>query len=673
MYRWRTRRGTMARNMLSVEVLTPDNKRVCVVSIDQPDSKANVMSRVFFDELNIILDNVKRDILNHLADGVIFISKKPSIFLAGANLEEMTRHVGDDEAVEELIEYGQQTFDKIQSLSCVTVAAIHGVCLGGGLELALACDYRVASNDPKTKIGLPEVMLGILPAWGGCTRLPRLIGVIKALKFILSGTPKHSVVCKKLGIVDKVVYKENITDTAISIINKPPVRKLPRNWKLFNWLIFKKTKDITLRKTKGNYPAPLEIINVISKGIKGSSQQSLNIEKRAFIKLVNTDECKNLIRIFFLQEASKKLKYKGIREDLNSIHAPNNIVVQGAGTMGAGICQWLATRGKKVLLKDISSQQISTGLKSIGNLFVQGVLKHKFDRPVARGYISNISTATDNVSLKNKDLVIEVIAEDFDIKTKVLTELEKQCGDDTIIATNTSALSITKLAENLQRPERFIGIHFFNPVHKMKLVEVVIGEKTDWRTIAKTLEFVKSIGKLPVLVQDSPGFLVNSILLPYLVKAIQLVEAGASPSEIDSQMVKFGMPMGPLRLLDEIGLDVGIHVARDLKERLEGFSIPACTDDILEKGDLGKKTGTGFYVYEHGRKVGENTSLLNLIQKHTHNKKVDAMELIDVMVDEAHKCLLEGIVDSPDMLDFAMIMGTGWAPFRGGPLQFSKQ
>jgi len=645
------------------------NSRIAVIEINDSSSGANVLNKTFFSELNALLDLAEKDTA---LNGIVFTTGKKNIFLAGADLVTLHKNLDNEKELGELVEEGQDTFTRIKKLKVPTVAAIHGVCVGGGLEFALACDVRVASNDSSTKIGLPEVMLGILPAWGGCTRLPRLIGLVNALKVILSGTPKPSNYCKKIGIVDKVVHKENLVTTAISSC-KYIKRNLPKNKPLINWFIFNRARSTAIAKTVGNYPAPLMIIDMISKGIGLSEQKSLILERGAFLQLAKTDACRNLIRVFFLQEKSKKLIPPGIHPELKKTamcHPIKNVAVIGAGTMGAGIAQWFASKGLNVLLKDINSIQIGNGLQTIGDLFIDGVLGHKFNRSFARVGMSHITTGVD-ISIKNKDLVLEVIAENFNLKVKVLSEIENTCNDDTIIATNTSALSITDISKALKRPENFIGIHFFNPPHKMKLVEVVVGQATSAQTVGRVVEFVKSIGKLPVVVKDSPGFLVNRILLPYLVGAIRLVMRGNDIKKIDSAMVKFGMPMGPLRLLDEIGLDVGIHVALDLGKRLSDFNIPTdMLKTILAIGHYGKKTGAGFYTY--GKNKAINRELQSAVQTTrdilTEDKIIDF--LVQLMTDEATKCLQEGIVKDSDDIDFAMIMGTGWAPFRGGPMTY---
>jgi 3-hydroxyacyl-CoA dehydrogenase/enoyl-CoA hydratase/3-hydroxybutyryl-CoA epimerase len=418
-------------------------------------------------------------------------------------------------------------------------------------------------------------------------------------------------------------------------------------------------KKNVLKKTKGNYPAPLEAIKVLLHGVRTTRRFSFDNEKQTFIKLARSQEADNLLRIFFLQEKSKKLSIP------NVVSGPlKHAVVLGAGTMGAGIAHWLSLKGVDVLLKDVKEDLVAAGLKKIGNLYVAGVLKHKIDRPTARDGLARISTSTQTNNLHNKDIVIEAIVEKLSVKQNVLAQLEEQVSDDCIIASNTSALSITEMAKSLERPDRFIGIHFFNPVHQMKLVEIVRGEKTSDVTVQYAIKFVQSIGKLPVVVKDSPGFVVNRILIPYLVKAVELTY-DYPPAFIDAAMVDFGMPMGPFRLMDEIGLDVCTHVAWDICDRLNiDCSGMVMLEEKIKAGHLGKKTGRGFYNYKDKKKEKDYA---------TRETKLAIMSILSkVMTDEAVKVIEEGVIDDPDMLDLAMIMGTGWAPFRGGPLKHIK-
>jgi 3-hydroxyacyl-CoA dehydrogenase/enoyl-CoA hydratase/3-hydroxybutyryl-CoA epimerase len=642
-----------------------------IATIDQANSSANILNEDFFKELNKLLDDVEKD---EGLRGLVFTSAKRNIFLAGADLVSMYENLTNQAWLSAVINTGQEAFNRIEELKIPTVSAIHGACLGGGLELSLACKYRIASADKCTKIGLPEVMLGILPAWGGTTRLPRTIGLPKSLSAILSGkayTPKQA---RKIGIIDKVCHKENLTNEAIKLCKSKRKRKKSNALiqSIFAPLIFYISRKKTKNQTRGNYPAPEKIINVIAQGVLKKQEKSLTLEKQAFLELSQTEACKNLIRLFFLQERAKKNSAAPPWYDAKlSKQIKDNIVVVGAGTMGAGIAQWISSRGKRVILKDISVPAIAEGLKKIGKLFVAAVLKHKMDRATVKSCLGKLSTTTQDIPLANNDLAIEAVVENFKLKAKVLKHLESRLSDSAILATNTSALSITELAKHLKRPENFIGIHFFNPVHKMKLVEVVVGEKTSAETQDRALRFVRSIGKLPVVVKDSPGFLVNRILMPYLIEAIRLFSEGNPPEVIDGAMLDFGMPMGPLRLLDEIGLDVAAHVALDLEQRLPKFSVPKILHNIVETKKLGRKSGQGFYIYRRGKSIGINTAFNKFQRKTPTITKIPMGErMVKAMTDEAEECILERIAINSEDIDFAMVMGAGWAPFRGGPMRY---
>lgn len=655
MHRRRTRRSYMDRKCIETQVIDD----ILIVKFLVP-----ALSTKVFNELDKILaPESETDPVVPLMGkkGVVFTSDNSKLFLAGADLFEIKQALdgGDETVARQMIARGQEMYNRIEGLSIPTVAAINGMCLGGGYELSLACDYRVAANNKNVKVGLPEVNLGILPAWGGCTRLVPLIGLQESLTAILSGklyAPKPAL---KKGLIDRVCHKENLVTEAINLINNPLTRKSRTNW-LPSPLIFKVAHKNVFAKTKGNYPAPFEILEVIKKGIEGSKKTSLKLEEDAFIKLAKTSECKNLMRIFFLQEASKKLKWKEIKVG-SELHSA---VVVGAGVMGAGIAQWLSCKGTNVLLKDVNQDSIDKGLNQIGKLYVQGVRGHKFDRPAARDGLAKITTTTDELPLHNYDLIVEAVVEKLDVKQKVLTSLEAQAGKNTIIATNTSALSIDEMAESLQRPEKFVGIHFFNPVHKMKLVEIVRGSKTSDETVARAVKYVQRLGKLPIVVKDRPGFVVNRVLVPYLVQAAELLDHGYDIEAVDKVMVDFGMPMGPFRLMDEIGLSVCYHVADDLRQRLgtDSAGINQLVNRIGQN-KLGKQSGEGFYKYKNGRAIRN---------KVTQDASAVVDVLVRAMVTESNTILEEGVIEHSDDLDFAMIMGTGWAPFRGGPIRYGR-
>jgi len=653
-------------NLITTRLLNGRGKKSTLLV----EINSNSLNGQVFDELNKVLDRVEMcqnaaDVEDRI-DGVVFASAKSKIFLAGADLFQLDKILSAEDShmrdrmLEEVINRGQDTFARIEKLKVPTLAAINGACLGGGYELALACDYRIASNDKSTKIGLPEVTLGILPAWGGSTRLPELIGIPNALNVILTGKQYAAKPAKKLGLIDEVVHKENLITKAVEIVREKKRPENRRGWMHYALpvsVVTSKARSTVTSKTKGNYPAPLRIIDVIKKSNSIPRASSFALEKKIFIELCNTPHMRNLLRIFFLQEKSKRLVVSN-----TSIQKPiRDAVVVGAGTMGAGIAQWLSSRGLNVTLKDVDDKSVCNGLKKIGKLYVDGVRGYKFDRPTARSGLSRVTAATTDIPLRNKDIVIEAIVEKLDVKQKVLAQLEEELPDDAIIATNTSALSIDEMASCLKRPERFVGIHFFNPVHKMKLVEVVKGTKTSEHAVQRAVKFVQSIGKLPVVVKDNPGFVVNRILVPYLVKAAEMYSEGAQVEAVDSAMIKFGMPMGPFRLMDEIGLDVCYHVANDLKNRLDLHYSLEELEWRVDCDRLGKKSGEGFYKYKKGKSI-----------KNKIKKTVDPQPLIDAMTKEAQAVLDEGVIDDPDMLDFAMIMGTGWAPFRGGPVKYTS-
>ena len=631
--------------------------------------RAPALTEQVFEELNSALDSIDDKVT-----GVIFTSSLDSkIFLAGADLYHLSRLIesNDRDGLRAVLETGQRTFKRIENLAVPTVTTMHGACLGGGFELSLACNYRVASNDKCTKIGLPEVTLGILPAWGGSTRLPELLPLPKALNVILTGKQFAAKPALKLGLVDKVTHKENMISAACEAIEQRKClnRKAPRNW-IPASIVFNRAKASVAIKTRGNYPAPLRIIKMLKKGQQTNRRERFKLERDTFMTLCQTPEMNNLLRIFLLQEKCKKLTVsKSITSSPTGVPFPKvkDVCVVGAGIMGSGIAQWTSSRGINVLLKDVTNKSISRGLSHIGKLYVDGVHAHAFDRPTARGGIARVYTATEDVPLDGKDVVIEAIVEKLDVKKKLLSELEHRAHKDTIIATNTSALSVSEMSRCLECPDRFVGVHFFNPVHKMKLVEVVKGEHTSDITLERAVKFVQQIGKLPVVVNDSPGFVVNRILVPYLIKAADFVSEGYDIIDIDNAMVKFGMPMGPIRLMDEIGLDTCYHVASDLIDKFDHLN--SNLEELsyrIHDHKLGKKTGEGFYIYKNGKAVRG---------KSKHSARELAHELVNTMVCEAHRVIDEGVIGDPDMLDFAMIMGTGWAPFRGGPIRhdsFSK-
>jgi 3-hydroxyacyl-CoA dehydrogenase/enoyl-CoA hydratase/3-hydroxybutyryl-CoA epimerase len=636
---------------------------IVTITFDQENSIANVFNEDMFAELDKQLAFVEDHQLGFR--GVIFKSAKPSIFIAGADLKSFA----DDptpERISYLINLGQQTFNRIEDLRIPTVAAIHGACLGGGYELALACDHRVATLDSSTKIGLPETMLGILPAWGVSTRLPRMIGIAGAMNIILAGKVIVPKLAYKYKMVDKVCHTENLDSVAKSYIHNGKKKYKTHTLNRFPLKYIAKSKATknVLKTTGGVYPAPLKAIDVMIKGLGLSRNESLKLEENAFTELLNSDVASNLVNIFFLQERSKKTKS-------DKDFKVNKTAVIGAGVMGAGIAQWISSRGIKVLLKDIKSEFVANGIKAISKLYSAAVSKRVMTKSEASSKMDNVTPITESLPMKTVDLVVEAAVEQLDIKQNLFAELETLVRDDTVLATNTSALSIVDVAEKMEHKERVVGIHYFNPVHKMKLVEVVKGECTSEETVLKATQFVKKTGKLPVIVKDSPGFLVNRILMPYLIEAVHLANGGNDIEHTDKLLRKFGMPMGPFRLIDEVGGDVCQHVADDLLNRLNTkFPNSSLLRRMIEEGNLGKKSGQGFYKYSKGKSNGA----CDVPRNSTFRLQCENEEIVDrlilIMINEAVRCLEEEVVASPKDVDFGMIMGTGWAPFRGGPISY---
>lgn len=632
---------------------------------DRDGSSANIFDGATLDELDKKIDEIATD--KNLT-GLIISSAKKNIFIAGADLKSLAS--APKEELKALIEKGQTVFDKLAELPITTVAAIHGACVGGGFELALACDYRVASDAKTTRIGLPETQLGILPAWGGSTRLPHLIGLTEALPLILEGKLLKGIVAYKKGLVDALCPPENVLRHAATFLEKKK-RELALHMLTHNpvsvQLIKAKVAHNLEKKTRGHYPALPKALEVACQAVRSTHAESLANERDAIIELTHGADrsvAQNLINMFFLTEHSKKLL-------INDATAKkvNNVTVIGSGVMGAGIAYWLSTKGIQVTLKDINDEALAKGMHTIEKLYAASVKRHVFTQAEATAGLDHIYATKDYPDMSHCDLVIEAAVENLELKKKIFADLSERVPAETILATNTSALAITEISQSISCPERLLGIHFFNPVHRMKLVEVVKTAHTSEETLATAVKFTQSIAKLPVVVADSPGFLVNRILMPYLVGAVDLMSKGVGIEEIDEAMLDFGMPMGPLRLLDEIGIDVACHVADTLSEAFpDRMHVPDILIKILKQNSLGRKSGKGFYVYKD-KDATPNPELEALQGSLKDSKKVTVQShLASLMQAEAQRCLDENVASCAEDVNFAMIMGTGYAPFRGGPL-----
>jgi len=625
---------------------------VCVLTFDRPESGANIFDAATLEELNEHLDAMEKDASLR---GLIITSAKKSIFVAGADLKTLLQAAKTGE-MRGFIERGQQVFNRLANLEIPTVAAIHGASAGGGYEVALACDYRVASDDPATRIGLPETSLGLLPAWGGCTRLPRLIGAAKAAEVILKGKLYSAQEALKLGLVDEIAPRDQLLDRARQKL-RAGKRKIDGRAPASP-----SSQELRPPKQSGN-PALERAYEIVNKTLSISPDESSGLELDGIVELGKTESTQNLIRNFFLAEKYKKGTSRTPPEKI--VHA----AVIGAGVMGSGIAQWLSSRGVTVILRDVAREQINGGLANIEKVYADAVKRGLMSEEKAKQGRARICGSTAPMELRDVQFVIEATSEKMEIKKEVFRELAMEAGPKTIVATNTSALPVSELADMTVSPERVIGLHFFNPVSRMKLVEVVIAKQTSNETRDRSLGFVRQIGKVPVVVRDSPGFLVNRVLFPYLLDAAELFESGVDAEQIDRALVEWGMPMGPLRLIDEIGVDITIDIGNTLEKAYgQRDHVAAILLWLRDQKMLGRKTGAGFYKYE-GRSQTPNDSL---VQSPPATDVDLPHRLIFLMVNEAARCVEEGVVGSPEDADYGMILGTGFAPFRGGPLRFAE-
>ena len=640
-----------------------DADGICVLTFDRPESGANIFDAPTMQNLSEHLDAMEKD---SSLRGVIVTSAKKSIFIAGADLKTLLKQAQTGE-LRGFIAEGQKVFNRLAALKVPTVAAIHGACAGGGYEITLACDYRIASNDPATKIGLPETTLGLVPAWGGASRLPRLVGADVAAEVILKGKLYGADEALKLGLVDEVTTREQLLDAARKKLSggkrnleggapaTPPSSAGSR--------------ELAPPAPSGN-PAPSRAYEIIKRSGDSSIEESLALEVDAISELGATDATQNLIRNFFLAEKYRKGSSKGPPEKI--AHA----AVIGAGIMGSGIAQWLSSRGVSVILRDVDSAAIDRGLANIDKTYADAVKRGIVSAEKAQEGRARVVASTQPVVMRDVQIVIEAASEKLEIKKKIFVDLAAATAPRAILATNTSALPINELATATGALERVVGLHFFNPVSRMKLIEVVVGQHTSDETRDRALAFARQIGKLPVLVQDSPGFLVNRVLFPYLLEAAELFQNGVSAEAIDQALVQWGMPMGPLRLIDEIGVDITIDIADTLEKAFgDRDRAPEILRKMRDAGMLGRKSGGGFYKYE-GRQQTANEALQEWRSPSTP-KAFGAQDdiagrLTFLMVNEAARCLEENVVAAPEDADYGMILGTGFPTFRGGPLRYAE-
>lgn len=634
-----------------------DSDNILWVIFDRADKSVNALNSEVLDELNSLIDQIPQQ----SPKGVIFASGKDNGFIAGADIERFPELANINQAIT-FLRQGQKVFSKLEAISVPTVAMINGFCMGGGCELALACDYRVALEDDKTKIGLPEVKLGIYPSWGGSVRLTRLVGAIKAMSIILPGSAVRSSAARNIGFVDEVVPMRHLKVAAKSMIlnrvkkHRPSFIERLTNWGPIRPLLAKMFyKQLERKVNKRHYPAPFVVVrNWVREGApwgRRAAEEAFITEANGAGELAVNDTTRNLVRVFFLQNKMKALA-KSSSKKIKHVH------VIGAGTMGGDIAAWCALQGYTVTLQDREPKFIAP---AIARAFQAYKKKLKKPRPIQE-VMDRLIPDPAGYGVKKADLIIEAIFEDLKVKQDLFKKLEQESKPDAVLASNTSSIPLDDISSVMQHPGRLVGIHFFNPVAMMPLVEVVRSQKTEDAVMELALSFVVKIGKFPVAVKSHPGFLVNRCLLPYMMEAMMLLEEGVSGPTIDKAAKDFGMPMGPIELADVVGLDVCLHVSKNLVDAFGG-TVPQKLVDMVAKKQLGKKTGQGFYDYKNGKPV---KSAPGAVTKEMTDR------MIFRMLNETAACLREGVIDDTELLDAGMIFGTGFAPFRGGPMQYAK-
>lgn len=627
--------------------LLREDSGLVVATLDKSGEHTNSLSAEVLAEFNEVLDQM--DV--YPPAGLIVRSGKEAGFIAGADIQEFTQ-LDTPEKGRALVERGWTLFNRLAAVSYPTLAVVRGHCLGGGLELALACRYLLAVDEPGTKMGLPEVMLGIFPGWGGMLRLPQRVGPSAALDMMLTGKTIDAQRAKRMGLADDCVPPRVMEAAARQLVlSGQPRRPLSVVQRLLNGplkaIVANSARQQVAKKARPeHYPAPYAIIDIWAKH-HGNALAAPELVDR----IVSSPTARNLVRVFFLQERLKSFGKE-------SAFTAERVHVVGAGVMGGDIAAWCALRGMTVTLQDQSLERIAPAVQRAQQLFA----KRLRDPLKVRAAFDRLIPDVNGDGAAHADVVIEAIFENLEAKHALLRSLEPKLKPGAVLATNTSSLRLEDLRTVLSRPERLVGIHFFNPVAMMPLVEVVEAEGADRACVQAASAFVKQIDKLPLPVKSAPGFLVNAVLAPYMLEAMRAVDEGVSPEAVDEAMLAFGMPMGPIELADTVGLDIAIAAGRELAG---GSEAPRCLQSRVDKGQLGKKSGQGFYAWSEGKpsKGSSGTVPPNLAER-----------LLKPLIDRAERLVADGVVADADLADAGVIFGTGFAPFTGGPLNFrSKQ
>jgi 3-hydroxyacyl-CoA dehydrogenase/enoyl-CoA hydratase/3-hydroxybutyryl-CoA epimerase len=632
--------------------LETDGDGIVWLSLDKADSSTNVLSAAVMAELDRIVDALGQE----KPRALVIRSGKESGFVAGADVEEFT-HIKDADDAMRMVRRGWDLYNKLAALPFPTLALVNGFCMGGGVELALACRYRIAVDQPGTRFALPEVMLGILPAWGGVMRLPRLVGPTAALDMLLTGRAVDAKRARRMGLVDAAVPPRIQENAArMMVLEAPRPRKLPLLQRLMasgpmrSIVAAMARRQVSKRASPDHYPAPYAILE-LWRGFDGDPFAPRPEDPASVIGLVEGDTARNLIRIFFLQERMKSLAK-------DSDFKAERVHVIGAGVMGGDIAAWCAMRGLTVTLQDQSPERIAPAMKRAADLFKRRLR----DKPRIRDALDRLIPDVAGDGAHRADVIIEAIFENLQAKRELFAKVEAAAKPEAILASNTSSLKLADIGANFANPARLVGIHFFNPVPQLQLVEVVQGTSTDPEVAKNAAAFVRQIDKLPLPVKDSPGFLVNRVLGPYIDQALRLVDEGLAPETLDAAAVAFGMPMGPIELADTVGLDICLAVGKELAG--EHAEVPKKLAEFVAAGNLGRKSGRGFYSWKDGKaKKGSSGAVPADL----------SVKLMAPYLREARAAVADGVVADADLADAGLIFGTGFAPFRGGPLNYLKE
>jgi 3-hydroxyacyl-CoA dehydrogenase/enoyl-CoA hydratase/3-hydroxybutyryl-CoA epimerase len=655
---------------------------IAILSIDVIGETMNTLKVEFVSQIEEVLAQIQE---NSEIKGVVVISGKANSFIAGADISMLDQCKRAEDA-SAIAKSGQDVFQKIEDMPIPFVAAIHGPALGGGLELALACHKRVCSDHAKTQLGLPEVQLGLLPGSGGTQRLPEVVGIQQAIKMMLTGTALRPKQALKCGLVDDLVPQSILLDVAVKMATDGKATQGKRKKGVVEALthkaleqtsfgqnfIFKQARKQTAAKTLGNYPAPMRIIDCIESGISQGRQQGLKLEAEYFGQLVMTSESVALRSIFFATtEMKKELGVEGV-----SPAKLDKIGVLGGGLMGGGIAYVTATKaGLPARIKDIQTQGIANAIKYSFDILNKKVKRRFMSKSEMQKQLALLTGSVDYSGFADADVVIEAVFESLELKQQMVADIEEHCSDTTIFASNTSSIPIADIAQKAQRPENIIGLHYFSPVDKMPLAEIIAHEKTSDLTISTTVELARKQGKTPIVVKDGAGFYVNRILAPYVNEAAEVLMSGEPVEHIDQSLCQFGFPVGPLKLLDEVGIDVGTKIGPILQQAFgDRFGSNSSFSLLNEDNRKGKKNGRGFYLYS-GKNPGKVVDpslyeLLRLSPSSTMSQEQIAERCVLLMLNEAVMCLEEGVIRNPRDGDIGAIFGIGFPPFLGGPFKY---